>query len=82
MIAVSFLIDGLCVDMASLSVDNTTDEEVAAWLALVYEIRPGSVMVYSLDRDTPCPTLGKVPREELEAIAARVRRLGIPCSVA
>lgn len=63
-------------------VDNTTDEEVAAWLALVDEIRPGSVMVYSLDRDTPCPTLGKVPREELEAIAARVRRLGIPCSVA
>lgn len=63
-------------------VDNATDEEVAAWLALVDEIRPGSVMVYSLDRDTPCPTLEKVPREELEAIAARVRRLGIPCSVA
>ena len=37
-------------------------------------------MVYSLDRDTPCPTLEKVAREELQAIAARVEALGIPCS--
>ena len=32
--------------------------------------------------DTPCPTLEKVPREELQSIAARVEALGIPCSVA
>ena len=63
-------------------VDNTTEEEVAAWLRLVDEIRPRQVMVYSLDRDTPCPTLEKVGREELQAIAARVEALGIPCSVA
>ena len=63
-------------------VDNTTEAEVAAWLRLVDEIRPRRVMVYSLDRDTPCPTLEKVPREELQAIAARVEALGIPCSVA
>ena len=63
-------------------VDNTTEAEVAAWLRLVDEIRPQRVMVYSLDRDTPCPTLEKVPREELQAIAARVEALGIPCSVA
>lgn len=63
-------------------IDNTTEEEVAAWLRLVDEIRPRQVMVYSLDRDTPCPTLEKVPREELLRIAARVEALGIPCSVA
>lgn len=63
-------------------VDNTTEEEVAAWLRLIGEIRPRQVMVYSLDRDTPCPTLEKVPREELRAIAARVEALGIACSVA
>ncbi|MCM1151097.1 MAG: radical SAM protein [Alistipes sp.] len=63
-------------------VDNTTDEEVAAWLRLVDEIRPQQVMIYSLDRDTPCPTLEKVPHEELQTIAARVEKLGIPCSVA
>jgi wyosine [tRNA(Phe)-imidazoG37] synthetase (radical SAM superfamily) len=63
-------------------VDNTSEEEVAAWLHLVEQIAPRQVMVYSLDRDTPCKTLEKVSREDLLAIAARVEALGIPCSVA
>lgn len=63
-------------------VDNTTEEEVSAWLKLVEEIRPKQVMVYSLDRDTPCQTLEKVEKEELRAIAARVEALGIAVSVA
>ena len=63
-------------------VDNTTEEEVAAWLQLVEQIRPKQVMVYSLDRDTPCQTLEKVEKEELRVIAARVEALGITCSVA
>ena len=62
--------------------DNTREEEVAAWLRLVEKIAPRQVMVYSLDRDTPCKTLEKVSREDLLAIAARVEALGIPCSVA
>lgn len=63
-------------------VDNTTPEEVEAWLRLVEEISPRSVMVYTIDRDTPAPNLEKVPVEELRAIAERVRALGIECSVA
>ncbi len=63
-------------------VDNTTEEEVAAWLRLIERIRPRKVMVYSLDRDTPCPTLEKVSKEELRRIADRVEALGIPCPVA
>ena len=63
-------------------VDNTTDEEVSAWLRLVADIAPKQVMVYSLDRDTPCQTLEKVDKEELRAIAARVEALGIAVSVA
>lgn len=63
-------------------VDNTTEEQVEAWLRLVKEIAPRQVMVYSLDRDTPCQTLEKVSREELLQIAARVEALGIACSVA
>jgi hypothetical protein len=39
-------------------------------------------MIYTIDRDTPCETLQKVPVEELKLIAARVEALGIPCSVA
>ena len=63
-------------------VDNTTEEEVSAWLRLVEEIRPKQVMVYSLDRDTPCQTLEKVEKDELRIIAERVEALGIACSVA
>ncbi len=63
-------------------VDNTTEREVAAWLELVREIAPQKVMIYTIDRDTPCPTLEKVPVEELRLIAARVESLGIECSVA
>ncbi len=63
-------------------VDNTTPEEVEAWLKLVEEIAPRSVMVYTIDRETPAPNLEKVPVEELRTIAERVRALGIECSVA
>jgi wyosine [tRNA(Phe)-imidazoG37] synthetase (radical SAM superfamily) len=63
-------------------VDNTTDSEVEAWLHIVEELHPKKVMVYSLDRDTPCKTLTKVEREELQQIASRVEALGIECSVA
>ena len=63
-------------------VDNTTEEEVSAWLRLVEEIRPKQVMVYSLDRDTPCQTHEKVEKDELRGIAERVEALGIACSVA
>lgn len=63
-------------------VDNTTPEEVEAWLRLVAEIAPRSVMVYTIDRDTPAPNLEKVPVEELRAIGERVKALGIECSVA
>lgn len=63
-------------------VDNTTDEEVEAWLRLIEQIRPKQVMVYSLDRDTPCQTIYKVEKDELRKIADRVVALGIACSVA
>jgi wyosine [tRNA(Phe)-imidazoG37] synthetase (radical SAM superfamily) len=61
-------------------VDNTTESEIEAWLAVVEHLRPRSVMVYSIDRATPCHTLQKVDREELEKIAEMVRAFGIECS--
>ena len=63
-------------------VDNATAEEIEAWLKLVEQIGPRSVMVYTIDRDTPAPNLEKVSVEELRAIADRVKALGIECSVA
>ena len=63
-------------------IDNTTPEEVEAWLEVVAKLRPREVMVYTLDRETPAPGLKKCSREKLEAIAARVRAMGINVQVA
>ena len=61
-------------------IDNTLEQEILAWAAVVEHLRPRSVMVYSIDRATPCQTLEKVSREELDKIADKVRALGIECS--
>ncbi|MBO7213280.1 MAG: radical SAM protein [Rikenellaceae bacterium] len=63
-------------------VDNTTEEEVSAWLELVAKIAPRKVMIYTIDRDTPAQDLHKVSVEDLKQIASRVEALGIECSVA
>lgn len=63
-------------------IDNTTDEEVNAWLELIKRITPKQVMIYAIDRATPVKTLEKVSRAELEQIADKVRALGISVSVA
>ncbi|MFI3292432.1 MAG: radical SAM protein [Rikenellaceae bacterium] len=63
-------------------IDNTTPEEVSAWIDAIKEIAPKQVMIYSIDRDTPCHTISKVDREELLAIGAKIEKLGIACSIA
>lgn len=63
-------------------VDNTTPEEVDALIEAYRQIRPASVMIYSLDRSTPEEKLVKVGRDELEAIASRITAAtGLPVSV-
>ncbi|MBK5196122.1 MAG: radical SAM protein [Proteiniphilum sp.] len=63
-------------------VDNTTEEEVSAWLALVRSLRPREVMIYTIDRETPARELEKAPLEVLREIARRVGELGIQTNVA
>ncbi|MDD3877100.1 MAG: radical SAM protein [Bacteroidales bacterium] len=60
-----------------ISIDNTTEKEVALWLNMLLLIQPRSVMIYSLDRETPAHGLKKVSLEELELIAKKVRAIGI-----
>ena len=64
------------------TVDNTTPEEIEALIEAYNAIKPASVMIYSLDRSTPEERLVKVPIEELEAIAGRIREAtGVPVAV-
>lgn len=60
-------------------VSNTTDEYVQPWLETVKAIGPQEVMVYTIDRETPDPTLSKATHEELDSIRDRVIAAGIPC---
>ena len=64
------------------TVDNTTDEEVSAWLEAVKATHPKEVMIYTIDRETPEKNLEKVPVEKLREIAKRVEELSIKVNVA
>lgn len=66
-----------------IEVDNTTDTEIEALIDAYRRIAPGSIMIYSIDRQTPAHNLHRIERNELEAIAARIHSAtGIPVSVA
>lgn len=62
-------------------IDNTTPEEVEALIKAYKRISPRQVMIYSIDRKTPEQRLEKVLRDELEAIAERIRKEGIEVMV-
>jgi len=63
-------------------VDNTTEEEISAWLEAVRATNPRKVMIYTIDRETPEKNLEKVPVEKMKEIGKRVEALGIKASVA
>lgn len=63
-------------------IDNTTENEVSAWLKLVEELKPREVMIYTIDRETPAKELEKVSLEVLKKIAAKVEQLGVKTNVA
>ncbi len=64
------------------AVDNTTGEELEAWLKALETIKPSEVMIYTISRDTPDESLlKKVPASELKKIAEMVNRLGIRTQV-
>jgi len=54
-------------------IDNTSESELVAWIALLREIQPKSVTIYTIARDTPSNDLFKVSVDELEKIALRVK---------
>src|SRR4030043_793145 len=63
-------------------IDNTTKEELDAWLKAIKRIRPAEVMIYTISRDTPDGgELAKVPLAELKHIASLVNDLGIKTQV-
>lgn len=62
-------------------IDNSTPDEIVAWLKVIDSLRPECVMIYSLARDTPLPGLKRIGADELSAIAGQVEELGIAVQV-
>ena len=57
--------------------DNTGDRHVLPWLEAVKQIAPSKVMIYTIDRETPCPTLEKASHADLDRIVALLQAEGI-----
>ena len=60
--------------------DNTSEVYVGPWIKALKKIAPESVMIYTIDRETPDHGLLKASREVLDAIRDRVIAAGIPCT--
>lgn len=60
---------------------NTGDRYVEPWIDALREIRPQTVMIYTIDRETPDRNLRKAPPEELDSIAEKVRKAGLRATV-
>jgi len=63
-------------------VDNTTKNEIEAWLKVISQTEPRKIMIYSLARDTPAKGLIKLSVDELEIIANQARAIGYEVQVA
>lgn len=53
-------------------VDNSTDEEINALIEAYRRIKPGKIMIYTIDRPTPEVMLRKVAADELKTLAERI----------
>jgi wyosine [tRNA(Phe)-imidazoG37] synthetase (radical SAM superfamily) len=62
-------------------IDNTTDEEVDAWLQHLKVLKPQSVMIYPIARETPAENLQKISPDKLFEIAQKVEALGIEAEI-
>ena len=62
-------------------IDNTVVEEVDSWLKAIKEINPQSVMIYTIDRETPAENLEKISEAQLNLIADKVKAIGIDAKV-
>lgn len=66
---------------AGQRIDNTIPEELEAWYNAVDILHPKQVMIYVIDRKTPEEHLEKIPRDEMERIAAPLIEKGYYVSI-
>lgn len=62
-------------------VDNTSDRYVLPWIEVLKEIKPSSVMIYTIERETPDQNLQKASPEALHRISHLLEQAGFSVSV-
>ena len=62
-------------------IDNTTDEEINAWVKTLSEIKPQLVMIYPISRETAQMNVQKVSKTVLDKITEKVRNIGLKTDV-
>ena len=61
--------------------DNTSENEITAWLEVIKKINPIQVMIYTIARSTPATGIEKIPLKKLKEIAEKLKLLGIKAGV-
>ena len=61
--------------------DNTKQESLQEYFKILKKIVPNTVMLYSVDRDTPMQDLEKIDFEHLQSIADEIKKLGFNTTV-
>ena len=54
---------------------------ISAWIEILKKIKPTQVMIYTIARDTPLDSLEKIPVQQLNSIAKRVKSAGFDVQV-
>jgi wyosine [tRNA(Phe)-imidazoG37] synthetase (radical SAM superfamily) len=62
-------------------IDNTKENEVESWLKLIQEIKPQSVILYPIERETPENSIRKIDIQTLNHIADQVQSIGFKTEV-
>jgi len=62
-------------------IDNTSEEEVEAWIKLLKDINPQSIMIYPIERETPENSIIKISPQILNSIAEKVQSAGFKTEV-
>jgi len=68
-------------EVDGVTIDNTTEADIDAWLEALTKIMPKQVMIYTIERDTPYNSLKKVPLSTLKEIAKKAELNGFKVSV-
>jgi len=71
----------LRAEMHGKRIDNTTDEEISAWIKHLQNINPDHVVIYPVDRETPDQNIEKIGFEELTMIGKKVEDAGFKVKI-